>query len=87
MSKDEIITPKLTRCGVEGVMRANLISEFRKNGLKIKIRDCSMEDLANAEEVFVTNALIGLWPVVKLNDLSWSVGKIAQTFQPEKYTL
>ena len=60
-------TPALQRCGVEGVVR-NLVIERLAPGLSIDLEVCDLyiDDLINAESVFITNSLIGIWPVIAL---------------------
>ncbi len=62
----ELVTPSLARCGVEGVMRGALIEAFRAAGERVTERDVDPHELEGASELFVTNALIGAWPVVAL---------------------
>ena len=58
-----LVTPALDRCGVAGVMRRAVLETAAAAGLETAIEDVSGARLAVAGEVFVTNALIGLWPV------------------------
>jgi 4-amino-4-deoxychorismate lyase len=77
----EIVTPALTRCGVAGVMRAALIESFRAAGLPVTERDLEPRELAAAAEVFLTNALIGVWPVRAIGDLVLTPGPVARQAQ------
>jgi 4-amino-4-deoxychorismate lyase len=56
-------TPLLDRCGVAGVMRRWVLSEAA--GLRLRAREVRMRwsDLAEADEVFLTNAVAGVVPV------------------------
>jgi 4-amino-4-deoxychorismate lyase len=60
-------TPALQRCGVEGIVR-NLVIERLAPGLSIdlEVSDFYIDDLINADSVFITNSLIGIWPVIQL---------------------
>jgi 4-amino-4-deoxychorismate lyase len=77
----EIVTPALTRCGVAGVIRGALIEAFRAAGLPVTERDLEPRELAAAAEVFLTNALIGVWPVKAIDDLHFTPGPIARRAQ------
>lgn len=67
MVKDgRLVTPELSRCGVAGVMRALVLEVGTALGLDIEIGRIEIDDLLNAGEVFLTNSLIGLWPVQEL---------------------
>lgn len=59
-------TPLLDRCGVAGVMRRWVLSQAA--GLHLKLLEARMRltDLAEADEVFLTNAVAGIVPVAVL---------------------
>ena len=54
----EIFTPALHQGCVNGVMRRFLIDELKKLNYKIHQEEITEDDLLNAEEVFLTNAII-----------------------------
>ncbi len=64
MVKDgELITPDLSRCGVSGVQRERLIEWAAQQGVKCKSINVTLEQLVGADEIFLVNSVIGLWPV------------------------
>jgi 4-amino-4-deoxychorismate lyase len=73
-----ICTPAVVRCGVAGVMRAQLLDGWRASGQPTHIRDMQPAELEAASEVFLSNALIGVWPVRALDGQSIPVGPIAR---------
>lgn len=77
----KLCTPDLRACGVKGVMRTETMAAARAFGLEIEERVLWPQDLERAEEVFVTNALRGLRPVVQLGQRQWSPGPIAARLQ------
>ena len=62
-----LVTPALERAGVAGVMRGALIDAWRAAGTDVEVRDVDPQELADAQELFLTNALIGAWPVATLD--------------------
>ncbi len=70
-------TPKLDQCGVFGVMRQYLLESLLKNsGYSVEEIKCSEAQLLTAEEVFICNSVVGIWPVVALENKSiWPVGQ------------
>ncbi|MGH8496087.1 MAG: aminodeoxychorismate lyase [Gammaproteobacteria bacterium] len=58
-----LITPALSRCGVEGVMRGLVLESAAESRIEAEVRDVDSDEIATAQELFVTNALIGIWPV------------------------
>jgi 4-amino-4-deoxychorismate lyase len=71
-----LITPQLSECGVAGIMRARLIQGAESIGLPVEITQVSLERVRAAEEIFLTNSVIGIWPVRKIDDHDYSPGAI-----------
>lgn len=69
---DRLLTPALDRCGVAGIMRGRLIGLARAQGIDVLIAALTSEALARADEAFVCNAVIGLWPIRELGARRWS---------------
>ncbi len=55
-----LLTPVLDRCGVAGVMRRWVLQAARTLHLETVERRIRWQDLIAAEEVFMSNAVIGL---------------------------
>ena len=67
---NRLATPTLHRCGVEGVMRQLVIDTCGD----VEIGDLTLDDLAAADEVFITNSQIGAVPVQRCDEYRWDVG-------------
>lgn len=76
-----LLTPSLDRCGVAGVMRAELLHRAGIAGVAFQITDISLERLVEADEVFVCNSLYGIWPVRQFEATVWSVGPLTRKLQ------
>jgi 4-amino-4-deoxychorismate lyase len=74
-----IATPALHRCGVEGVMR-QFVMETCGN---VEVCDLTLDDLAAADEVFITNSQIGAVPVHRCDELRWKVGSVTRRVMRE----
>lgn len=74
-------TADLNRCGVAGVMRAELLAQAQGLDISVEIADLSMSDLAQADEVFVCNSVYGIWPVCGFEDQNWPVGPLTRKLQ------
>lgn len=59
-------TPRLDRCGVAGLMRDKVLATAAALGIDTEIAPGTWGDLAGAAEAFLTNSLIGIWPVAQL---------------------
>ncbi len=68
-------TPALDAAGVAGVMRAAVLESVRERGIACRETEISREALAQADEIFLTNSIIGLWPVRTLAGRSYPIGE------------
>ena len=62
--KGRVITPRLAFGILPGVARGEILRHREKSAAE---QDISVEEIAAAEEVFVTNALLGVMPVVRVD--------------------
>jgi 4-amino-4-deoxychorismate lyase len=60
-------TPRIDLCGVAGVMRHVVLDEARRSGIRCEERELRTDDVAAADELFLTNARIGIWPIAALD--------------------
>src|ERR1700733_4906656 len=60
-----IMTPAITSAGVSGVMRRVVLREAQRSGIASAELALDAAAVAAAEEIFLTNARIGIWPVRK----------------------
>ncbi|MFP4079170.1 MAG: aminodeoxychorismate lyase [Ectothiorhodospira sp.] len=63
---DTLRTPDLTHCGVAGVTRSRVMDLAERWGLRCRVVSVSKADLWQADGLFLTNALVGIWPVASL---------------------
>jgi len=61
-------TPRVDLCGVAGVMRRVVLREATRVGIAVGEDVLDANDLRRADEIFLTNARIGIWPVRVLDD-------------------
>jgi len=71
-------TPALDACGVRGVMRDRVLELATELGLTAEEGTVTLADLGEADEVFLTNSLIGVWPVVCLGSTRLRPGPVAR---------
>ena len=67
-----LLTPLLDQAGVTGVMRDYVLSIANKVGVESQIVSLSESDIAHADALFVTNSVIGLWPVKQFKERHFS---------------
>ncbi|MGA2188407.1 MAG: aminodeoxychorismate lyase [Steroidobacteraceae bacterium] len=61
-----LVTPKLDRCGVAGVMRRWVLAQARSMRLRAGEVRLRWTDLAAADEAFLTNAVAGVVPLAAI---------------------
>ncbi|MFY7963707.1 MAG: aminotransferase class IV [Chitinophagaceae bacterium] len=71
IKNNEIKTPALTEGCIDGVMRKHIITTLQKNNIKVVETIVNVEDIANADEVFLTNAIKGIMWVRQLGDSNY----------------
>lgn len=76
-----LVTPALTRCGVAGVMRAELLACAAQYGVPSEVRDVAFDELLAADEVLLCNSQYGIWPVRSLGAHDWPVGPLTRKLQ------
>ena len=75
--KDEvIITPE--KDVLAGVTRKNLIKLIRENSLLLEIRDITLQEVQNADEVFLTGSTKRIFPVTQIGDWHYKSEKMTQ---------
>lgn len=73
-----LLTPRLDRCGVRGVMRDVILSAFRE---RCEQRRLTIDMLPEAEEIFVCNTVRGVIPVVRVDHWEYAIGSATREVQ------
>ena len=73
ISNKEVWTSNGEYC-LNGVTRSTVIDICKQNGIPIKEREFSVQDVHNADEVFVTGTFAGIIPVISVDGLIISSG-------------
>ena len=81
--ESKVLTPCIDRCGVAGVMRGLVLEIAAVDGIDAEERRLDAADLASAEELFITNALIGIRPVREVDGTSIAVGPVTRRLQAQ----
>jgi len=78
VKNQQIMTAKITQSGVNGIMRQIIIEQSKRLGNAVVEMTLSIDDVLCADELFVTNSVIGVWPVSRLEDKSYVIGNVTQ---------
>jgi 4-amino-4-deoxychorismate lyase len=73
----ELLTPRVDRVGVAGVMRSIVLREAARLGIPARETDLTLRDLASADALFITNARIGVVPVKRVREHEFAMSEIA----------
>ncbi len=76
-----LITPSLDSNGILGITREAIMEIAARNDIACEVRDVVPEELIEADELFVCNSLIGIWPITRLEDHRLAVGNITRHLQ------
>lgn len=76
-----LATPRLDLCGVAGVTRERVLEAAARLDLPCTVMTCTLKDVLRAEEAFLVNSLVGIWPVRELDGDSREPGPITRRLQ------
>jgi 4-amino-4-deoxychorismate lyase len=78
---NEIFTASLNAAGVAGVTRAIIKNLIAEHDLSLIEHEFDREALLSADEIFVCNSIIGIWPVKQIGNLQFAVGNLTKQIQ------
>jgi 4-amino-4-deoxychorismate lyase len=79
-----LMTPDLSRCGVHGIIRAEVIDwASRHMDAPVGQTRLGLETLLKSEECFICNSLIGVWPVRSIDGRVIPLGPVTQSVQAD----
>ena len=76
--EDRLLTPRLDRCGVRGVVRSQILAGF---GARCEQRRMTVDMLKEADEVFICNSVRGIVPVTAIDDQEYGIGPVTRELQ------
>ena len=79
----KLITPSLKQAGVDGIMHQCVMQLARDCGLEIEETAVKRDDVISADELFLTNSIIKIWPVTSIANVerTFKHGPITQMLQ------
>lgn len=84
--KGELHTPT-PDCFLDGITRRTVMDLAKKRGIKVIERAIFPEELAQAEEIFLTGTAVEVIPVGKIDDRTFKVGPITHQLQDDYQAL
>ena len=83
VESERIVTPSLAHCGVSGIIRAKVQHIAQKLKIDWLEDDITLNRVFAADEVFVTNSIVGVWPVRRLLEHGFDSIAVAKILQVE----
>jgi 4-amino-4-deoxychorismate lyase len=75
---DSLLTPRLDRCGVRGVMRSQVLKAY---AARTQQRRITIDMLPEADEVFLCNSVRGIIPVRSIDQWHYEIGPVTRELQ------
>ncbi|KJY83463.1 4-amino-4-deoxychorismate lyase [Vibrio galatheae] len=79
--EDTLFTPLIDRAGVSGVMRRVILEWASKQNIAVQIGRFKLPDLLDADEVFISNSILGVTPVRSIESKSFDIGITTKRIQ------
>lgn len=67
-----LLTPGLDQCGIEGTRRQVIIGLAKAHKISVEVCNLNVLELLECDEIFITNSVIGIKPIRKINEKSYS---------------
>ncbi len=74
----QLHTSEILRSGVAGIMREIILELAESNALILSKRYFGIDELLNADEIFVCNSVIGVWPIIQIDGKPFAVGPVTR---------
>lgn len=78
VKENRLLTPRLDRCGVRGVIRSQILSAFSH---RCEQRRILLDQFLEADEVFVCNSVKGVIPVTAIDEQRFEIGPVTREVQ------
>jgi len=75
IKNNTLYTPELFACGINGIIRQKVITLAAELNLEVRIDKISLQRLMDADEAFMCNSIIGIWPITLLGEKSLEIGE------------
>ena len=76
-----LLTPELSQAGVKGIMRDFVLESAAAMGVESREVSLGVDEFKDADELFLTNSVIGLWPITQWDDLCFDKGPTTKIIQ------
>ncbi|MBA5761848.1 aminodeoxychorismate lyase [Vibrio sp. 404] len=78
---EQLCTPNLEASGVAGVARRRVLEFAEQQAIDVQIGSFELVSLLNADEVFITNSLLGVAPIKAIEGHRFPIGAMTRSIQ------
>jgi 4-amino-4-deoxychorismate lyase len=81
VKNETLYTSSLMLSGVAGIIRGIIMAMASEHGLSSIEHTFTKDELLSADEVFVCNSIVGIWPIKRIATTCFPVGVITRQLQ------
>lgn len=82
VKNNQLVTPNLSNAGVAGIMRRLVIEQLAPRlTMNVVVQDITLSSVHNADEIFLTNSVFGVWPVRSLAGVAYLQHRLTRQLQ------
>lgn len=81
VASGKLVTPDVSHCGVAGVMRGEVLRLAKALSIPLAITTIHRDEMAQMDELFVTNAILGIRAVARYEAVEYGENPICQRLQ------
>ncbi len=63
-----LYSPDISKCGIAGIIREVILEAAQAQSVPVRLVLSFIDELFQADEIFLTNSIIGLWSVERINE-------------------
>ncbi len=76
-----LYTPELSLSGIVGIVRQIILLLGKQQNILVQQVELPQDFVVSADELFLSNSVIGIWPVKSLENKAYPVGSMTKTLQ------
>jgi len=80
IKNNTLFTPDLTHCGLSGITRDKILAIAKQMSMQVNVTNITVADLANFDECFISNSVINIYPVLRIENTKFKIDR-ARLFQ------
>ncbi len=78
-----LLTPDVSQAGITGIIRGRVLALAADMAIDAMIATLDLHDVETADELFLCNSLIGIWPITAVGDKTFTAGPLTQSLRKQ----